>query len=110
VLSSLCDRLVNRKLFRIELRNESFSQADIDERIQAVVTKNDVTAEEAAYFVVHDRIDNSAYSTAAHGINILFKSGEVLDVASASDHLNLNALSVPVEKHFLAYPKDLPRR
>jgi HD superfamily phosphohydrolase len=110
VLSSLCNRLVNRKLFRIELRNEPFSQADIDERIQAVIVKNDVTAEEAAYFVVHDRIDNSAYSTAAHGINILFKSGEVLDVASASDHLNLNALSVPVEKHFLAYPKDLPRR
>ena len=54
-----------------------------------------------------DRIDNRAYSTASHGIQMLFKDGSVRDVASASDHLNLSALSVPVERHFLAYPKEI---
>ena len=60
--------------------------------------------------MIHDRIDNRAYSTASHGIQMLFKDGSVRDVASASDHLNLSALSVPVERHFLAYPKELPPR
>ena len=46
-------------------------------------------------------------STASHGIQMLFKDGSVRDVASASDHLNLSALSVPVERHFLAYPQGI---
>ena len=61
-------------------------------------------------FVLHDRIDNRAYSTASHGISMLYKDGSVRDVAAASDHLNLSALSMPVERHFLAYPKEIPPR
>jgi len=38
---------------------------------------------------------------------ILFKDGSLKDVAQASDHLNLSALSNAVEKHFLCYPKEV---
>jgi HD superfamily phosphohydrolase len=110
VLGPLCNRLMNRQLLRIELRNQPFTPSDVDERIAAVAKLYGISSDEAAHFVINDHIDNRAYSTAADGINILFKSGEIRDVASASDHLNLSALSVPVEKHFLAYPKELPRR
>ena len=41
---------------------------------------------------------------------MLYKDGSVRDVAAASDHLNLSALSMPVERHFLAYPKEIPPR
>jgi len=66
--------------------------------------------EDASYFVLHDRINNRAYSTASNGIAILSKNGTVRDVAAASDHLNLSALSMPVERHFLAWPKEIPPR
>ena len=110
VLSDLSRRISQRRLFKIELRDAPFNQDDIAERIAAVQAAHSLTAEEAAHFVLHDRIDNRAYSTASHGIQMLFKDGSVRDVASASDHLNLSALSVPVERHFLAYPKELPPR
>ena len=110
VLSDLSRRITQRRLFKIELRDEPFNQDDIAERISTVQDAFGLSAEEAAHFVIHDRIDNRAYSTASHGIQMLFKDGSVRDVASASDHLNLSALSVPVERHFLAYPKELPPR
>jgi len=110
VLSQLCSRLVDRRLFKIELRDAPFDQDDIAERLEAASRMYGLTMEDASYFVLHDRIDNRAYSTASHGITMLFKDGSVRDVAAASDHLNLSTLSMPVERHFLAYPKELPPR
>ena len=36
---------------------------------------------------------------------ILDKSGNLKDLAKSTDNLNLEALSVPVIKYFLCYPK-----
>ncbi len=110
VLSELCRRLTHRRLFKIELRDAPFDQGDIAERIESAGRHFGLNTDDAACFVLHDRIDNRAYSTASHGIQMLYKDGSVRDVASASDHLNLSALSIPVERHFLAYPKELPPR
>lgn len=110
VLSILCRRLVDRQLFKIELRNEPFDQDDIAERLEATCKAYGLGMEDASYFVLHDRIDNRAYSSASQGITMLYKDGTVRDVAAASDHLNLSTLSMTVERHFLAYPKDLPLR
>jgi hypothetical protein len=33
------------------------------------------------------------------------KSGEIVDLAQASDNLNISALAQPVEKYFLCYPE-----
>ena len=110
VLSELCKRLVHRRLFKIELRDAPFDQDDIAERLETVAGAFGLSMEDASYFVLHDRIDNRAYSTASHGISMLYKDGTVRDVAAASDHLNLSALSMPVERHFLAYPKEIPPR
>ena len=110
MLSELCRRLTHRRLFKIELRDAPFDQGDIAERIESAGRHFGLDTDDAACFVLHDRIDNRAYSTASHGIQMLYKDGSVRDVASASDHLNLSALSVPVERHFLAYPKELPPR
>ena len=38
-------------------------------------------------------------------INILTKSKGLIDIADASDNLNLSALSKTVEKYFICYPK-----
>ena len=35
------------------------------------------------------------------------KNGEILDIAEASDNLNIRMLSTPVEKYYLCYPKVL---
>ena len=40
-------------------------------------------------------------------INILMKNGKLVDVAEASDLLNIQSLSKEVTKYFICYPKDL---
>lgn len=62
--------------------------------------------EETAYFVFSGEIENQAYDTENQNINILKKNGRLLDVAKASDHLNIKALSKKVTKYYICYPKD----
>jgi hypothetical protein len=38
-------------------------------------------------------------------IHILFKNKELKDIVAASDHLNLMALTKPVVKYYVSFPK-----
>lgn len=107
VLSDLCRRLVKRELFKIELRKQPFEKEEADALAAGVADRFGLTAEEAAFYVITERIDNRAYNTTAHSINIKFKDGRIEDVAQASDHLNLSALANTVEKHFICYPAEV---
>ena len=51
-------------------------------------------------------IDNQAYNMDKDTINLLTKNGKLIDVAVASDQLNLAALSKRVVKYYLCYPKS----
>jgi uncharacterized protein len=66
-----------------------------------------ISEDEAAYFVLTDSTSNHAYNTAADKIKILYRDGTTLDIAEASDQLNIRMLSQPVVKHYLCYPKTL---
>jgi HD superfamily phosphohydrolase len=105
VLSELSKRIVNRDLFKIEISKSPFTQERI-ERIKKQVTKKlGLQANEVEYFVHTDVLTNNAYNEAKENINLMMKSGEIIDVSKASDNLNISALSKPVEKYFLSYPK-----
>lgn len=104
VLSELCRRLINRDLFKIALRKDAFSQEEIQNCMKRVQQQLQLNEHEASYFVLHQTVNNRAYDSADRPILVLMKNGELLDVAKASDHLNLSALAVNVEKHFLAFP------
>lgn len=106
VLSLLSQRLLDRGLFRIELRPEPFSEAEVQERIATTAIHFSLSPEDAEFLVSNARIDNKAY--VPRGIMVLYKDGTIRDFAEANDHLNLQLLSKPVEKSFLCYPKDLP--
>lgn len=108
VLSYICRSLINRKLFKIELENEPIASNRIAEITRNVQLKYKVTdAFELQYFVFHDTTSNSAYTLGGQDIHIKFKKGVIKDVVHASDNLNLAALSDPVVKYYLCYPKDL---
>lgn len=105
VLALLSQRLLDRGLFRIELRPEPFTQEDVQERVEATAKAFGLSPEEASFLVSNARIDNKAY--VPKGILVLYKDGTTRDFADANDHLNLQMLSRPVEKSFLCYPKEL---
>ena len=59
------------------------------------------------YFVFGDKLKNQAYDLQAEPIRIFTKNKEMIDVLEASDQYNLKALSEPVYKYFICYPKSL---
>lgn len=103
VLSLLCQRLINRQLFKIEISNSPFSEERLNMEREVVKSKYDLSDNELSYFVFTDKLINNAYNEKRERINLLLKSGEVIDVSKASDNLNISALTKPVEKYFLCY-------
>lgn len=105
VLSELSRRIINRELFRIDLRPAEFSSIEVSELESQVAQHFSISLEDAAFFVINDRIDNSLY--AEGGITIRFKDGRLADFADASDQLNREILMRKVAKSFICFPKEL---
>ena len=103
VLSILATRLVNRKLFKIEIAKAPFPIDRINLEKEIAKDKFGINDEEAAYFVYSEVLRNNAYNENKENINLLMKNGEVLDLSKASDNLNISALAHPVEKYCLIY-------
>ncbi len=110
ILSALSKRIINRELFKVRLASEKFSSEEIEELIDTFVQENKVSREEAKYFIFKGKIKNQAYSRDVEPIHILKKDGSIEDVIGASDQLNLKALSKPVTKYYICYPKQLAQK
>jgi HD superfamily phosphohydrolase len=106
VLSRLCSMLVNRKLFRIELSQQSFNEDRINLELEMIKSAFGMSTSEAEYFVSTSNLTNNAYNERKENINLLMKDGSVLDVSKAADNLNISALSKPVEKYYLCYARS----
>ena len=106
ILSELSKMLINRKLFKIEIQNEKFERNKVDQVKQKIQRDYNLTNNEIDYFFISHSVTNQAYNSIKNQIKILDKSGSLKDLAKASDNLNLEALSVPVVKYFLCYPKS----
>jgi hypothetical protein len=107
VLSSLCKSLINRNLYKIDIRKKAFTKAEMNEHLKDLATATGIEGKEASYFIFTDSIKNNAYSPKKDKINLLYKNGEIKDIAEAADQLNINALTEEVVKHFICYPKQV---
>ncbi|MCB9360317.1 MAG: HD domain-containing protein [Flavobacteriales bacterium] len=105
VLSVLCKMMVNRNLYKIVLQNKKFEKAEVEEMKSKVQQKLKLTDEEVEYFVFQDSIVNNAYNARKDKINILLKNNKVSDIAEAADTFSISAISKPVKKWFLCFPK-----
>ncbi len=107
VLALLCQRLVARKLFRIELQKEEFEVSYIDEIKSRTADLFDLKENEVDHFVILGKTENNAYDPGVGNIWILQKNGQVSDMAEISDQLNIRVLSNPVKKFYICYPKEI---
>ena len=104
VLSDLSRRLVNRDLFKIEISKKPFSKEKLSDTRNLIQSQLGLNNDEVDFFVYSDILRNNAYNENRENINLLMKSGDIIDLAEASDNLNISALSKPVKKYFLSYP------
>lgn len=107
VLSELCRRLINRELPKIVLQKTPFDVDYIEQIRSKTALLLNVSKQEAEYFVFNNYIVNNAYNVDKDHINMLLKTGKVLDISEASDNLNIQALSSPVKKYFICFPKEI---
>ncbi len=107
VLSSLCSNMVNRQLSRIEIKDSEFRKDYIEEIREMTKKELSLRDDEVDYFVYSYPITNNAYDPEHDKIHILFKNGDINDIAEASEQLNIGILSKAVTKHFFAYPKSI---
>ena len=105
VLGNLCQMILNRDLLKIKMKNKAIDPADLLNHSSSLMKKYNITKEEADYFVFQGETTNQAYQNKKHHIKVLLKSGKIKDIEKASHHLNLKALSKPVTKYYMCYPK-----
>lgn len=108
ILAMLCQNMVQRNLFKTIISDHPVSDADMAELRKQVADQWGLDENEASYLAFSGSLTNEAYApNDPVNINIMYRNGEIKDIAQASDHYNISALSQPVQKYYLCYPKAL---
>ena len=107
VLSELSKMIINRDLLKIRMQAEKVNKQEVLDLKAKLIARLGITDREADYFVFKGKIKNQAYNKTGEPIHILRKDRTIEDVVYASDQLNLKALSKPVTKYYLCFPKVL---
>lgn len=106
ILALLSGMLLERKLFQIKLSSDPIKK-HIVEKIRSGVSRQYRTLRsESPYLFSYGTVSNEAYAE-GQKINILTRTGELLDMAQASDLPNIKAFTSVVKKNFLCWPKDV---
>lgn len=106
ILKNISQMILARKLFKINLVNEPFSDLEIDQFRSKALKKLQIPEEDLDYFFSTGTISNYGYLEKDR-ISILTKKGEIVDVASAADLPNIKIMSKMVEKHYACLAKSL---
>ncbi|WP_428667281.1 HD domain-containing protein [Runella sp.] len=106
VLSSICQRLLDRKLYKIQFSDEPFNQNQLSQIHQQLVAQG-VPEELQSYFLVQGQSTNAAYVSSKERILIKMKDSSVRDIADASDLPTIKALSNIVRKYYVCWMKPL---
>ncbi len=106
ILSKLSEMIINRKFLKVQLSNEAFKDEHVS-LIRNTMEQEGWSQEDLKYFFIQDIVSNQAYSDSENKIYLYYKNGQIIDIVEASDQLNIQALTKPVVKHFICYPKSI---
>jgi len=109
ILRLLSRKLLNRNLFRCIIQNTDprNDEKRINELKQKILNKFKIDKNDLQYLINIREIENQAYTPLIDQINLVYKNGEVKDISSASDQLNMELFPNDTMKYFLFYPKEI---
>ncbi len=105
ILSLLCQSFINRRLFKVEIRENAPSKSSLNHILNSYKKRFSINQHEAEYLMGDAVVSTDTYSPQDENINILMKDGSIKDIAEASDMLNIQVLTKKVSKHFFCYLK-----
>ena len=103
ILSFLSKSILNRKLFKLELRNTPY-ESSLIENVLKNITEKVPLGTDLSYLVFTGEESNLTYNNIKDEIKILFKNGEVRSISESMDY---ELHSKIVTKHYLCFPKHL---
>lgn len=101
VLSLLAQDFINRRIFRVEVSEEPFSEGYVIQHVEQMAEHYGLPLDDARYLVVLKEVGKDMYNIYDDRIEILEKDGTIRDVAEVSDMLNIDTLSKHVRKYYL---------
>ncbi|PLX09594.1 MAG: phosphohydrolase [Marinilabiliales bacterium] len=106
VLADLSKAVLNRNLPKILIKREKFPEGFVEDIKKETVSEFNISKDIVKYFIYNGEISNNAYSDQDERINILYGK-ELVDIAEASDMLNLSVLSKVVKKYYVCGPEKI---
>jgi HD superfamily phosphohydrolase len=101
ILSLLSQDFINRKTFKVEVSEEPFEEAYVEQKVEKLARHYQLSREEAKYLLALKEVGKDMYNIYDDRIEILEKDGTIRDVAEVSDMLNIDTLSKHVRKYYL---------
>lgn len=105
VLRTLCESVLDRKLFKATYSNQSIATEAISSKTKEVAQAFNIAFEEAEWLVLHGESESSTYNFENDHIYILFKDGKVLDIAEVDNTLINEKITSKIKKHYFCYPR-----
>jgi len=105
ILALLCQSFMHRRLFKVEIKAKATSATEIALKQKEYSMKLGISENDTSYFFGDEKVSTDTYSPEDESIQILMKDGSILDIAEASDMLNIEVLTKKVEKYFFCYFK-----
>jgi uncharacterized protein len=107
ILSYLSTCLLQRNLFKISLSTDVIKKDQIERMRETICNKYNVLRTDSSFLFSVGSVTNEAYIAEGKTINILLKSGQMIDIAEASDLPNIKAISKIVKKNYACWPKNV---
>ena len=101
ILSLLCNRFLNRQLYKTRIQADPFDEAFIKAKQEEAITKFGINPADIHYLCFTGEATNTMYQTRDERINILFKDGTVTDISRIDNALIHQNLSAPVKKFYI---------
>ena len=105
LLSMLADDVINRHIFKVEVREEPVSDEEQHELRKSLAEKAGISYDDAGYLMSVNTIQKDMYDINDDHISILYKDGTIKDIADASELLNVDLLSKKIRKYYLCYQR-----
>lgn len=103
VLSTLCDGIVNRKLFKMNIGNKKIDDSKIDMVKSEIANRLNISLEDAEYLTSSASVSQHIYKGDETNIGILYNNGTVKTIQEASDMFDINVLSMKITKYYFCY-------
>lgn len=107
ILSNLCQRLLNRKLFKVKLQKDAISTQLVEDLKSKTLSRYPIQENQVNYFINEGKVSNVAYDERQDEIRFVLKNDQIKTIFELSEHLDIENMTKRIEKNYICYPKDL---